>query len=184
MKARFLIAAFAAATVFAAGARAQQTMPPQLSFQAQLPPSGVQSVQHQLRQSGFYQGRVDGVWGPDSVSALQRFQQAHGLQITGQLNQATAATLGLDPDAVLGMQQVPAVAQNESGHLSSRAVIAVQRRLEGLGFYRGQLDGVWGPSTQEAIARFQQSRGLQPNSQLNPATVASLGLPSEVLAGR
>ena len=42
-------------------------------------------------------GRADGVWGPDSQAALERFQQARGLQVTGQLNQATAATLGLDP---------------------------------------------------------------------------------------
>jgi len=30
--------------------------------------------------------------------------------------------------------------------------------------------------TQMAIERFQQSRGLQPNGQLNPLTVNALGL--------
>ena len=52
----------------------------------------------------------------------------------------------------------------------------VQARLQALGFYNGAIDGVWGPGTQSAIERFQQGRGLQPNGQLNPATVSALGL--------
>jgi peptidoglycan hydrolase-like protein with peptidoglycan-binding domain len=141
-------------------------------------------VQQQLAQAGVYRGRADGVWGPDSETALQQYQSTHGLLVTGELNPATARMLGLDPAQLVQQEQQAAAAPYNSGTLSPDAVRAVQSRLGQLGFYRGAADGVWGPGTQQAIAQFQESRGLQPNSQLNPATVNALGLPPEALAAR
>jgi peptidoglycan hydrolase-like protein with peptidoglycan-binding domain len=165
-----------------------QPMPPQLTYIQPLPRSAVQSVQERLHQAGDYGGQIDGVWGPDSVVALQRFQQTHGLQVTGQLNQATAATMGLDVDALLGtpppVAGQAAAVPPASAAVNPDQVRAVQGRLRDMGFYRGPLDGVWGPGTQEAIARFQHSRGLEPNSQLNPATLGALGFQPGLLPAR
>jgi peptidoglycan hydrolase-like protein with peptidoglycan-binding domain len=160
-----------------------QNVPP-LAYVQALPQSAVQSVQERLRSAGAYTGNVDGVWGPDSEAALQRFQASHQLQVTGQLNQATAATLGLDPSALLATQQaaIPPLPPVQS--LRPSSVRAVQSRLRALGFYSGAVDGIWGQSTQSAIERFQQGRGLQPNGQLNPATVSAMGLAADSLAYR
>jgi N-acetylmuramoyl-L-alanine amidase len=189
MHVRLVLAAAALATGIGCGvgAQAQQPMPPQLTYVQPLSPRAVQAVQQHLRQAGDYAGNIDGVWGPDSVTALQRFQQTHGLQVTGQLNQATVATLGLDPDALFGngTQTANAAQAPVAGEsLSPQAVRTVQQRLAQLGFYRGPDDGVWGPETQNAITRFQESRGLQANSQLNPATISALGLQPGVFAAR
>ncbi len=70
---------------------------PGLIYVQPLAPGAAMRVQERLRQLGAYSGRADGVWGPDSQAALERFQQGRGLQVTGQLNQATASTLGLSP---------------------------------------------------------------------------------------
>jgi peptidoglycan hydrolase-like protein with peptidoglycan-binding domain len=116
---------------------------------------------------------------------LQRFQASKQLQVTGQLNQATAATLGLDPSVLLSTQQAtlsPPVPPADS--LRPGSVRAVQSQLRQLGFYSGGVDGVWGASTESAVERFQQSRGLQPNGQLNPATVSALGLSADTMAYR
>lgn len=157
----------------------------QLAYVQPVPPAAVQTVQERLRGAGAYNGAADGVWGPDSVAALQQFQSSHQLQVTGQLNQATAATLGLDPTALLGNQQAalppPAL---PAENLRPSSVRAIQTHLRGLGFYTGSVDGVWGQSTQNAIERFQQGRGLQPNGQLNPATVGAMGLSPDALAYR
>ncbi len=69
-----------------------------LAYTQPLAPGAVMRVQERLRQLGAYAGRVDGAWGPDSQAALERFQQGRGLQASGQLNPATLAALGLDPD--------------------------------------------------------------------------------------
>ena len=71
--------------------------PSPLTYAQPLSQAGVMAVQQRLKQNGAYAGQTDGVWGPDSAAALEQFQRAHGLQVTGQLNQGTVATLGLNP---------------------------------------------------------------------------------------
>jgi peptidoglycan hydrolase-like protein with peptidoglycan-binding domain len=171
------------AASFTASAVGQTTSP--LAYVQPVPPTAVQAVQEHLRSAGAYNGAADGVWGPDSVAALQRFQANHQLQVTGQLNQATAATLGLDPAVLLGPAQAalpPPMPPAEN--LRASSIRAIQSRLRGLGFYTGAVDGVWGQSTQSAIERFQQGRGLQPNGQLNPATLGAMGLSPDSLTYR
>ena len=69
-------------------------------------------------------------------------------------------------------------------NLRASSIRAIQSHLRGLGFYTGAVDGVWGQSTQSAIERFQQGRGLQPNGQLNPATIGAMGLSPDSLTYR
>jgi N-acetylmuramoyl-L-alanine amidase len=68
--------------------------------------------------------------------------------------------------------------------LRPSSIRTLQARLGALGFYHGAVDGVWGQSTENAVESFQQGRGLQPNGQLNPATVSALGLSPDALAYR
>jgi peptidoglycan hydrolase-like protein with peptidoglycan-binding domain len=75
-----------------------QPASPGLVYSQPLSPAALTQVQERLRQVGAYNGRADGIWGPDSQSALERFQQGRGLQPTGQINPATAQALGLDPN--------------------------------------------------------------------------------------
>lgn len=144
-------------------------------------------VQEKLQQAGVYNGRADGIWGPESQAALERFQQTRNLQVTGQLNQATAATLGVPAADLLASRgpQAPAAASAPSAStpssaapdpLSPAVVRNVQQRLRALGFYRGGVDGMWGAGTQAALERFQQGRGLQTTGQVNPATFQALGI--------
>ena len=165
------------AAILSAPALSQQA--PALLYTQPLAPAAVMAVQEKLRQAGAYTGRADGVWGPDSQAALEQYQQRQGLLVTGQLNQATAATMGLNPGELLAAGTGPALgagANAAPGPLSHAAVRNLQSRLRTLGFYRGGVDGIWGPGTQAAIERFQQGRALQPTGQLNPATVQALGL--------
>lgn len=168
------------------GASAQTTVP--LTYAQPLSPAGVTAVQQRLKQAAAYTGRTDGVWGRDSATALERFQRSHGLQVTGQLNQATVATLGLNPGELLAVAPagVPGSASTTAAAepLGPETVRAIQGRLRQLGFYSGQIDGIWGPAMQSSIERFQQGRALQATGQLNPATVTALGLDPNTLAAQ
>src|SRR4051812_29262730 len=67
--------------------------------------------------------------------------------------------------------------------LSPQAQKEVQRRLKELGAYSGAVDGIWGRDSQDALERFQQTRGLQVTNNLNQATLATMGLkPVELLS--
>jgi N-acetylmuramoyl-L-alanine amidase len=56
-------------------------------------------------------------------------------------------------------------------------VQAVQTRLLNLGYYNGSIDGVFGPSTRDAVAKFQIANQLSVTGSLSPDTLQSLGLP-------
>ena len=158
--------------------------PSPLTYAQPLSQAGVMAVQQRLKQNGAYAGPTDVVWGPESAAALQQFQRANGLQVTGQLNQATVATLGLNPADILAAAPpgVPTASAAPAEPLSRDAIRAVQSRLRQLGFYPGRIDGIWGPGMQASLQRFQQGRGLQATGQLNPATVTALGLDPNNLA--
>jgi peptidoglycan hydrolase-like protein with peptidoglycan-binding domain len=186
MRTPSLITALLATSIGSAAAQPPMVQsPPAVTYTQPLGPQAIQLVQQQLQKQGAYTGRIDGVWGTDSQKALEHFQQMHGLQVSGQLNQATAATLGIPPDQLVSTAQpVPsATAATIAGSSLSRGVIqAIQGRMRDLNYYHGAVDGIWGDGTQQAIERFQQGRGLQANGQLNPATLAALRLDPNMLA--
>jgi peptidoglycan hydrolase-like protein with peptidoglycan-binding domain len=183
MEMRIALIVTAAVCGVALAALRVHAQPARLVYVQPLPSQTVLTVQLLLRQDGDYTGAVDGVWGPDSQAALERYQQRHALEATGSMNLATAATMGLDPGSIWGLAPASAPAVNGQ-MLRPRSVQAIQRRLRGNGYYYGPIDGVWGAGTEAAIERFQQSRGLQVDGQAGPQTVAALGLSPDVIAVR
>jgi hypothetical protein len=55
----------------------------------------VTTVQYSLAKLGYYNGPVDGRLGPDTRTALTRYQIDHNLPVTGSLTTATLQALGL-----------------------------------------------------------------------------------------
>jgi peptidoglycan hydrolase-like protein with peptidoglycan-binding domain len=51
--------------------------------------SDIKQAQEQLRDQGFYHGKIDGTLGPETKQALQQFQQKNGLPVTATLDQQT-----------------------------------------------------------------------------------------------
>jgi hypothetical protein len=58
----------------------------------------------------------------------------------------------------------------------SATVQTVQMQLARLGYYNGSIDGVFGPSTRDAVARYQIANQLNVTGSLSPDTLQSLGL--------
>lgn len=59
----------------------------------------------------------------------------------------------------------------------STTVQAVQTQLLQLGYYNGSIDGVFGPATRDAVARYQIDNQLSVTGSLSPDTLQSLRLP-------
>ncbi len=67
--------------------------------------------------------------------------------------------------------------QNSYGEeYSDSTVAAAQERLAREGYYRGQIDGVNGPETRRAVARYQGNHGLRVTGALTTDTLEALGL--------
>jgi hypothetical protein len=57
--------------------------------------SMVVQVQERLARAGYYHGRVDGVMGSQTRSAIRAYQRAHGLRVDGVMNDQLLGTMGL-----------------------------------------------------------------------------------------
>lgn len=65
--------------------------------------------------------------------------------------------------------------QNEQ--LSQGTLESVQQQLQQQGFYKnGQVDGKWGPHTQQAVQSFQHAKGLPATGKLDEQTLNALGV--------
>ncbi|HET6888992.1 MAG TPA: peptidoglycan-binding domain-containing protein [Candidatus Udaeobacter sp.] len=56
-------------------------------------------------------------------------------------------------------------------------VEATQERLAQLGYYNGPVDGIFGPTTRDAVANYQIDNQLDVTGSLSPDTLQSLGVP-------
>jgi peptidoglycan hydrolase-like protein with peptidoglycan-binding domain len=53
----------------------------------------IKSLQRELKRAGYDPGVADGKMGPSTRAALRRFQEAHGLSLTGEPDIPTLTTL-------------------------------------------------------------------------------------------
>jgi len=59
----------------------------------------IESVQHALKDQGFYYGEITGQMSSDLTAAIRRYQIRSGLQVTGKLNSETFQSLGINSSA-------------------------------------------------------------------------------------
>jgi peptidoglycan hydrolase-like protein with peptidoglycan-binding domain len=68
----------------------------------------------------------------------------------------------------------PAPSATMIPEVSPDLIKRVQTALQQQGFYKGSIDGVWGPHTQRAVHGYQQSHNLTVNGELDSQTLTSL----------
>ena len=57
-------------------------------------------------------------------------------------------------------------------------VVKIQEKLKRWGYYSGEVDGVYGPKTYEAVRYFQRKNGLTADGIAGPKTLAAMGISS------
>lgn len=75
----------------------------------------VTNLQERLRQLGYYEGSVDGTYGPTTETAVQLFQEATGLEQDGQVQEATWQALEQHEAQHGGGYEEPAAEADQSG---------------------------------------------------------------------
>lgn len=126
----------------------------------------VLAVDHKLYELGYRDGACTGTMNDVLINALRNFQQANGLEITGEPDEDTV-TLLMSGNALSQQAYISSLAysQNQRRILSDGMygddVADLQRRLRELGYFSGKSDGSYGRATQEAVYRFQLANGLK-----------------------
>jgi D-alanyl-D-alanine carboxypeptidase (penicillin-binding protein 5/6) len=97
----------------------------------------VKKLQLGLKRAGFNPGPVDGRWGSATEKALRRFQRANGLRVDGVPGPQTMRKLSV-----------------RAGSVSNGQARRLQTALKRAGYYRGRVDGIWGPRSRLALNSF------------------------------
>jgi peptidoglycan hydrolase-like protein with peptidoglycan-binding domain len=156
-------------------AQAQDDSAPQARVSSR---SMLRSAQQQLKSSGYYTGKIDGMNGPMTRTAIRKYQTDNNLTVNGRLDTETVQKLGLQQPAGEASRSASGTATGTSPApaLPSATVSAAQRSLQEKGFYKGNVDGAMTPETQAAIREYQKNSNLNVTGQLDQATLSSLGV--------
>ena len=112
-------------------------------------------LQTDLATAGYYNGAVDGIYGPLTLAAVEQLQTDSGLPATGLVDQATG----------LALEKKLAKASLQTA--------ALQSLLKVTGYYPGPVDGKWTPELTDSLKQFQTASGLEPTGAVDAATLAA-----------
>jgi hypothetical protein len=80
------------------------------------------------------------------------------------------------PPATASAQPETNAWANVPAPVSARTIRRVQTALKQDDFYRGSIDGVWGPQSADAMRRFQQANNLPLDGQIDLASLNAMNL--------
>lgn len=115
------------------------------------------ALQADLRDLGFYQGPVDGIFTDEVSAAIAAFQTANGLEPTGLPDEAT-------------VQGIADAAEGRTAALMA-ATAQLQSELTALGLYSGPIDGIYSAAVADAVRALQAQLGVPQTGILDAATV-------------
>jgi murein L,D-transpeptidase YcbB/YkuD len=119
------------------------------------------AVQTALKAAGYYDGEVDGLYGPSTIEAVEQLQSANGLPKTGYVDAASAAALEAEVAEVGSASEAQATAHTA----------AVQSTLKLAGYWTGPVDGEWTPALTDALKEFQTALGVPATGAVDAATL-------------
>jgi peptidoglycan hydrolase-like protein with peptidoglycan-binding domain len=117
------------------------------------------ALQTDLLAAGYDPGPIDGIYGPQTVAAVEQLQTDSDLPVTGLVDEATARAL---------QEKLEAAGQEQA-----RQNVVLQTILRLTGFWDGPLDGVWTPELTQALVDFQTELGVEPTGVVDAATIAA-----------
>lgn len=132
----------------------------------------IAQIQRELARRSFYQGAVDGLYGPATDAAIRDFEAAAGLRPSAQPNDVLLQTLRTSSVKA----QSPARTDDPIAALlgPDRRIVAVQRALTDFGYGQIKPDGVIGSETQGAIRRFEQERRMAVTGRISDQLIREL----------
>ena len=155
----------------------------------------VKKLQQRLRVLGFMTGSADGHFGAGTASGVKVLQQymrdleeieiSSNAELMAQLEESGQEISSLLTVEVNGIadpilledfysDSFPAIPDAMQSGSSGIDVVRLQRRLSGLEYYYGTLDGQYGNGTEEAVRAFQKRNGLEQSGVAGADTMSLL----------
>ena len=166
--------------------------------------SDVKKLQQALNILGYYDGKIDGIYGDGTTKAVTQYQKDEGLEADGYAGTSTVTSIfgscnktsmttqpepGSDASSSSGSSSssssskyptVSSISEIGSAPGTSREgdsgsnVVKLQQALECLGYYDGAIDGVYGAGTVAAVKQFQKKRNMKDDGIAGTSTIRVL----------
>jgi peptidoglycan hydrolase-like protein with peptidoglycan-binding domain len=125
----------------------------------------ITDMQRELVRRGYYEGPIDGLYGPKTDAAIREFEQAAGLKASAEPTEMLLQTMRRAPASLSIAKSGPASAGSTTepapaGVAFSPRVIALQRALSDYGYGQIKPTGIVDLDTQRAIEKFERERNL------------------------
>jgi peptidoglycan hydrolase-like protein with peptidoglycan-binding domain len=143
----------------------------------------INDIQRELARRGYYDGVVDGLYGPKTDAAIRDFEQAAALKPSAEPNEALLQAIMRAPAKLVkgataatpGARPIPIRADGVSGRPPpSKRVIALQRALAEYGYGQIKASGLVDAETQAAIEKFERERKLPITGQASDLVMREL----------
>jgi peptidoglycan hydrolase-like protein with peptidoglycan-binding domain len=140
----------------------------------------IADIQRELSRRGFYDGVVDGRYGPRTDGAIRDFEQAAGLRPSTEPSESLLRAIRssivrskpvLRPPAPIPQSKPDPIAEMIA---PSKQILAVQRALSEFGYGQIKPTGILDPETQSAIQKFERERKLPVTGQMSHRVVREL----------
>lgn len=129
----------------------------------------IEQLQRRLKAAGFDPKHLDGVFDERTRGALEAFQRASGVTVSGRLDGATWSKL----KKTIIDSAVP-TAPAQSLHERSGEVKTSERLLQKAGFNPGALDGLYSKQTERAVRALEQKTNRRVDGKLGTGDLAAL----------
>jgi peptidoglycan hydrolase-like protein with peptidoglycan-binding domain len=133
----------------------------------------VADIQRELARRGFYNGAIDGVYGPQTDAAIRDFEEAAQLRPSAEPNDAL---LGSIRRSSVQAKPAPVKRDDQIAALlgSDKRLIALQRALADFGYGPLMASGVHDAATKAAIERYERARRQPATGQVTERLVRDL----------
>lgn len=141
----------------------------------------VKTLQTQLKTLGYYNGKIDGSFGPLTDSAVRAFQRAYNLKVDGYFGSESCKKLNQVVESKTQANTTTTVTGFDCTKISLKRgskdkanVEKLQTMLKAAGYYNRQVDGDFGKYTEDAVKALQQATGHDPDGWFGPKTCPDL----------
>lgn len=143
------------------------------------PDENLRQMQLRLKELGYFYGDCNGLWSEYTQIAVENFQKANSLIVTGTADSVFADKLNGD-NAINKTEYLTQAFQGEVYETginpgdSGKGVKRLQTRLTELNYFQGKIDGKYDDKTQYAVKLFQLFNGLTVSGVADPDTLYAL----------
>ena len=147
---------------------------------ARTPGEIITEIQRELSRRGYYDGVIDGLYGPKTDAAIREFEKSFGLKASAQPSETLLQTIMRSPGkgskGFTGTIPSPSPMRIRTGNSNepSQRVVMLQRTLAEFGYGQIKSSGVLDTDTQRAIEKFELEHKLPVTGQLSDQFVQQL----------